>query len=288
LASSEEVTAASGKSATGKSASREQVQALLDEGLDYEAVGERLGIPPGQAYLIATGMPADGADAPPDQGSRRGVLPTSQHLANPPYENPTRSELVHDWIAARVAGDAQMREAGARRTAEPAPPRRGNSEEDDEQVSHEVTIVLTRQHNQAHALLRQLAALPGHKNGGAPEDLRARKAIVDMVTIMLAQHETAEEEYFWPAVRKVLRDGDGLADQGLRQEREGTDTLAELGGLAPDTDEFDEHAEQFIAASAKHVAFEERVFAQLREAMPEDERERLGREIEAAARRGRA
>ena len=36
---------------------REQVRGLLDSGLDYEAAGRRLGIPPGQAYLIATGAP---------------------------------------------------------------------------------------------------------------------------------------------------------------------------------------------------------------------------------------
>ena len=39
-------------------ASREQVRELLDRGLNYETVGRRLGIPPGQAYLIATGRAA--------------------------------------------------------------------------------------------------------------------------------------------------------------------------------------------------------------------------------------
>jgi hypothetical protein len=94
-------------------ASRERVRALLDSGLDYAAVGRRLGIPPGQAYLIATGRAADGGDAPP--GHPPGTLPGPQHLANPPYENPTSSESVLDWIAARVAADRPMQNAAARR-----------------------------------------------------------------------------------------------------------------------------------------------------------------------------
>lgn len=104
-------------------ASRQQVRELLDRGLDYTEAGHRLGIPPGQVYLIATGMAADGADAPPDAGTRPGALPASQHLANPPHDNPTTSQPVLDWIAGRVAADQPMREAAARRTAEPDPPR---------------------------------------------------------------------------------------------------------------------------------------------------------------------
>ena len=95
-------------------ATRDQVRRLLDIGLDYAAVGENLGIPPGQAYLIATGMPADGSDAVTAEKARRpGFLASSQHLANPPHENPTSKDAVRAWLRARVAADEQMR--GARR-----------------------------------------------------------------------------------------------------------------------------------------------------------------------------
>jgi hypothetical protein len=40
----------------------EQVRQLLEQGLDYSEIAYRLGVPPGQAYLIGTGMPADGGD----------------------------------------------------------------------------------------------------------------------------------------------------------------------------------------------------------------------------------
>ncbi len=262
-------------------AGRNQVRALLDRGLDYDAVGRQLGIPPGQAYLIATGRAADGSDAPPSHPD--GALAASQHLANPPYEAPASSESVLDWIAARVAADRPMREAAARRTAEPQPPKAedpGNPEA--EEFSRDVTVVLTRQHNQVRALLEQLQALPSHKTGGSAADLSGRKSIVDMITIRLSRHETTEEKYLWPTVRKALEEGGALADEALSQEQQGTQTLAELGGLAPDTDRFDECVEQLVAQCRKHVAFEEKVFTLLRDALPGDQRERLGRKIETA------
>ena len=101
--------------------SRERVRELLNRGLDYVAAAGQLGIPPGQAYLIATGWVADGSDAP--AGHPEGVRAASQHLANPPYDNPTSSESVLEWIAARVAADRPMQEAAARRTAQPNPPK---------------------------------------------------------------------------------------------------------------------------------------------------------------------
>jgi hypothetical protein len=86
--------------------SKEQVNALVAQGLDYPEIGRRLGIPAGQAYLIGTGTPVDD-----------GHAGNAQHLANPPHDNPTRRQIVHDWIAGRVAADEQMRWAGTARRA---------------------------------------------------------------------------------------------------------------------------------------------------------------------------
>lgn len=98
---------------------KEQVRQLLDAGLDYEAAGQRLGIPPGQAYLIATGVPADGGDTITGEEARRpGFLRSSQHLAHPPHENPTARESVRAWLKARVTADEQMRAALRARTSE--------------------------------------------------------------------------------------------------------------------------------------------------------------------------
>jgi hypothetical protein len=88
---------------------RAQVLELLDEGHNYETVGRALHIPPGQAFMIATGLPADGSDTPhPEELRGKPVLPAgSQDLVNPPALNPTRDETVIAWVKARAARDLE-------------------------------------------------------------------------------------------------------------------------------------------------------------------------------------
>lgn len=253
---------------------REQVRELLDAGMDYPAAAHELGIPAGQAYMIATGVPADGADTIPDDVmAERGLLPSSQHLANPPHENPTTKESVLAWIKARAAADGPMRTAERQRTAEPPEP---------EEAADDALTVLRQQHGQVNYLLKQLQALPSHSSGGSPEHMSARKSIVDMITVRLAAHETIEEEHFWPAVRKALPDGDKYADTALRQEQEGKDTLTVLGRLDADSREFDEHVEQLVSQLRKHVALEDLVFLKMGETLDDKELGRLGRKLRSA------
>jgi hypothetical protein len=81
------------------------VRLLLSAGLDYSAVAEWLGIPVGQAYLIATGRVVDGSDTPANGESQAdGPLASSQHLADPPPESPTGSESVQAAAAVKAAG----------------------------------------------------------------------------------------------------------------------------------------------------------------------------------------
>jgi hypothetical protein len=86
-------------------ATRAQVKELLDLGHTYETAGRALQIPTGQAFMIATGLPADGGDAPtPEELERKPVLPgSSQHLVNPPELNPKRKQHVLDWVKERAA-----------------------------------------------------------------------------------------------------------------------------------------------------------------------------------------
>jgi hypothetical protein len=93
-------------------ATAEQVTELLDHGHTYETAGQQLGISPGLAFMIATGLPADGSDAPPpEELERKRVLPgSSQHLSNPPQFNPTRNATVIEWVKARAQRDLQVPE----------------------------------------------------------------------------------------------------------------------------------------------------------------------------------
>jgi hypothetical protein len=84
---------------------RAQVLGLLDRGRTYDEAGPELGITPGQAYLIATGLPADGSMAlAPEDRVRPGVLAEStQRLSNPEQVSPSVQPRVLAWIRDRAA-----------------------------------------------------------------------------------------------------------------------------------------------------------------------------------------
>ncbi len=86
-------------------ATRAQVTQLLSEGRSYEQAAAELSITPGEAFMIATGLPADGSDAPhPDELRDKPVLPgSSQALSNPPAVNPTSNAAVLAWVRERAA-----------------------------------------------------------------------------------------------------------------------------------------------------------------------------------------
>jgi hypothetical protein len=84
---------------------RAQVLGLVEGGASYDEVAASLGIPAGQAYMIATGLPADGSMAlAPEERVRPGVLAGStQDLSNPPHVNPTVIPEVREWVRGRAA-----------------------------------------------------------------------------------------------------------------------------------------------------------------------------------------
>lgn len=257
---------------------RQRILTELENGSSYEVIGQRLGIPAGQAYMIATGLPADGSDVLDAAAleQRPGLMQgASQKLVNPPADIPTRQPEVEAWLRERALADAQMQAAAAARTAEP-PPVAGEGDSED------VIDILGWDHNQVKYILEQLQAVPGKRQGGTPVHMQERVSLVDMIRLRLSEHELAEEEYFWPAVRSHLEDGDALADQALGQEQEGKDLLQALDGLPGDADEFDELVEKLVLALRTHVAFEDSVFLQAKSQIPDEEREQLGRKIQSA------
>lgn len=244
---------------------REQVLRLVEDGNDYEQAARDLGISPGLAYMIATGLPADGS---------------TRHLADlPKPENPQRSESVLAWIKSRAAADPQMQAAAA--AARDAHPGRPEGEDEDQDIVN----VITRDHNRVTALVQQLSAIPGHKKGGSPAQIQRRQSIVDLITGSLAKHESAEAELFWPSVRKHMADGEQLADRGAQQEQEATETLTALARSDADSELFDDLVEELVLQLRKHTSFEEHVLLAFRAAVPDGERTKLGRKFRSAQRK---
>jgi hypothetical protein len=99
--------------------SKDQVLRLLERGYGYDEIADLLQIPSGQAYLIATGIPADGGDTVTAvQRTRPGMLPShSQRLVNPREESPTTHSGVREWIRERATSDLPQRAAAGRHGA---------------------------------------------------------------------------------------------------------------------------------------------------------------------------
>ncbi|AUS80093.1 hypothetical protein C1701_19090 [Actinoalloteichus sp. AHMU CJ021] len=90
---------------------QQQTRALLAAGHDYERAGRALRVPPGLAYLIATGEPADGDHTePPPTAVRLGLTRSrSQRLVNALEHTPDSHDEVRWWTAHRVLSDPDQR-----------------------------------------------------------------------------------------------------------------------------------------------------------------------------------
>lgn len=121
-------------------------------------------------------------------------------------------------------------------------------------------------------------ARPGADDGGLA-------TLVANLVIAESQHEAIEEQWFWPAVRRTLDNGDVLADHAIAQEQAGKRLLQRLLDGRPGQDDYHQALAELIKAGREHIAFEQDVvwpvFAQ---AARRDELDRLGRRLAVAKR----
>ena len=86
------------------SITREQVFEAVKSERSWEVAAQTLGVKPGLAFMIATGIPADGSGVP-ELGNRTGPGPSlssPQSLVNPRAHNPLRNDLVEAWVRERA------------------------------------------------------------------------------------------------------------------------------------------------------------------------------------------
>jgi hypothetical protein len=259
---------------------RDDVLTLVEAGVAYDEVGRRLGIHPGLAYMIATGLPADGGDArSQDERDRPGYIATStQYLANPELaENPTHHDEVAQWVLARVGRDPQMRAAGRR--ARPVPPELGSTEH-----GADLVAVIGRDHNALHKLANRLKYAPTAAAGATDDQIAERVAAVDALRVGLQRHEAAEERYVWPLVRLRIADGEAMAAAAQRQEQHGHELLRALAHATPGSHQFDAFVEQLQHALRSHVAYEDQILLALVDATEAEERAAVGEALARAER----
>ena len=143
-----------------------------------------------------------------------------------------------------------------------------------------VFTVLGQDHEEVRQMLAGLENGPGQDAGATGEDVQARKAAVQALIVAESRHEAVEEEYFWPAVRDVLPDGNQLADHGISQEQDAKIVLDRLDKLEPGEREFEELVFAIVRDGRAHIAYEEeKVWPALREALTPTAADLLGAKL---------
>jgi Hemerythrin HHE cation binding domain len=167
------------------------------------------------------------------------------------------------------------------------PLRRRDQRGDEEEAMPDVFEVLGAAHRELEQMLDRMQYLIG---GAAEPTAELREQGGSLAAAMISavsQHEAAEEEYFWPAVKEKVADRDSLAADGIEQETEAKKLLAELDGMAPGNPRFIPLITQFNHAARAHIAYEERrVWPDLRAALSPSEAGQLGERIARATKAG--
>jgi hemerythrin superfamily protein len=115
---------------------------------------------------------------------------------------------------------------------------------------------------------------------GTAED---RGNLRDAVIAELVRHAVAEEQYVYPTARRVLPDGDRLADQEIAEHAEAEEVMKRLEGVDPTDPQFQPLVTDLMATIRHHIQEEEAdLFPRLREACDPGELRRLAGAVQAA------
>ncbi|WP_202805934.1 hemerythrin domain-containing protein [Actinopolymorpha alba] len=131
-----------------------------------------------------------------------------------------------------------------------------------------------------HRELRQLFTQVERDKG---QPAKRRRQLADVVIAELVRHEAAEGRYLYPTARRVIPNGDTLADQELSEHAEAEKTMKQLQRAKPSTPEFERLLDSLMQRTREHLRQEEsEVFPKLREACSKEELRELGRKVEVA------
>ena len=132
------------------------------------------------------------------------------------------------------------------------------------------------------SVLGLFETLDGAPSGSGAES-SGLETVVNNLIIAESQHEAIEEQFFWPAVRDALEDGDALADKAIEQEQAGKKLLQRLEDGKPGEPDYHEALQEFVNAGREHIAYEQDVvWPQVEAAISREELEKIGEKLEQA------
>ncbi|MBV8464220.1 MAG: hemerythrin domain-containing protein [Acidimicrobiales bacterium] len=138
--------------------------------------------------------------------------------------------------------------------------------------------VLRDQHREVEQLFKEF-------EGSSQGARQSRRRLVDRMIAGLSQHASIEEQYFYPAVRREIRDADSEVLRALEEHHVVTWELNELDGLDPADAAFGAKVSLLIDNVRRHVRAEEReLFPEVRRELDRPRLLDLGAALESAVR----
>ncbi len=138
----------------------------------------------------------------------------------------------------------------------------------------DVIDILTTDHHEVLDLIASIADAP---------DAERRRDIADTVIAEIVRHSVAEEMYVYPAMREHLTDGDTEVEHDTSEHKELEKTMKKLEGVDADDPQFLAVVDELREQLEHHAGDEEQnQFPQLREAIPAEKLQELGKRVELA------
>jgi hemerythrin superfamily protein len=127
-----------------------------------------------------------------------------------------------------------------------------------------------------------LEALDGAPSGSGAQSSGLETMVTNLI-IAESQHEAIEQQFFWPAVRDALDDGDELADAAIEQEQQGKKLLQRLEDGTPGDADYQDALQEFVKAGREHIMYEQDVvWPRFEAAASRQDLEKLGEKLEQA------
>jgi len=142
----------------------------------------------------------------------------------------------------------------------------------------DVISLLVNDHREVERMFHQL-------ENTARGDGETHRTLSTQVIAELVRHSVAEEQYLYPAVRKVVPDGDEIADHEIEEHSEAERTMKHLESADPekDADDYQKYLHTLISEIRHHVEEEEKnLFPKLSAHADTAELEDLGAKLSRA------
>jgi hemerythrin superfamily protein len=138
---------------------------------------------------------------------------------------------------------------------------------------HDLIDDIISDHREVEAVFNQI------QTGG--DD--GKRDLVEHVITELVRHSVAEEQYLYPTVRRVLPNGDQLADHELKEHAEAEEVMKAIEKTDAQDPSFDELVGKLIEDIRHHVQEEESdLLPKLRTACDAAELDELGEKFETS------